>query len=44
VGLPVVDGSFFQARGYARLPFGGATAARVALRDALAKWSELYGA
>ena len=44
VGLPVVDGSFFQAPGYARLPFGGATAARAALMDALRTWSEMRNA
>ena len=43
VGLPVVDGSFFQAPGYARLPFGGATAACAALVGALGAWSELHG-
>ena len=42
VGLPVVDGSFFQAPGFARLPFGGATAARAALVGALDTWSELH--
>ena len=41
VGLPVVDGSFFEAPGYARLPFGGVTAARAALVDALRTWSEM---
>ncbi|MCY7301994.1 MAG: pyridoxal phosphate-dependent aminotransferase [Thermoleophilia bacterium] len=41
VGLPVVDGAAFQAPGYARLPFGGATAARVALNEALERWSRL---
>ena len=35
VGLPVVDGAAFQAPGYARLPFGGARAAEVALTRAL---------
>lgn len=40
VGLPVVDGTHFQARGYARLPFGGAAAALPALQDALARWTE----
>ena len=39
VGLPVVDGAAFQAPGYARLPFGGATAAQVALHKALDQWS-----
>lgn len=41
VGLPVVDGAAFQAPGYARLPFGGATAAQVALSRALEQWSGL---
>lgn len=39
-GLPVVDGAHFQAPGYARLPFGGAAAAREALSTALARWAE----
>ncbi len=38
-GLPVVDGSHFQAPGYARLPFGGAAAAAEALRAALGRWA-----
>lgn len=41
VGLPVVDGAAFQAPGYARLPFGGAAAATVALRGALERWTTL---
>lgn len=43
VGLPVVDGVHFQAPGYARLPFGGAVEAAVALKRALARWSERLG-
>jgi aminotransferase len=43
VGLPVVDGAAFQAPGYARLPFGGATEAQAALKDALEAWSDLSG-
>ncbi len=43
VGLPVVDGVHFQAPGYARLPFGGAAEARVALTEALARWAEAHG-
>lgn len=38
VGLPVVDGRQFQAPGWARLPFGGAEAARGELEAALAAW------
>jgi aspartate/methionine/tyrosine aminotransferase len=44
VGLPVVDGRFFQAHGSARLPSGGATAARAALVAALGAWSEMHTA
>jgi len=40
VGLPVVDGRHFQAPGRARLPFGGAVAARDALGNALERWAE----
>ena len=39
VGLPVVDGAAFEGPGYARLPFGGAAAAEVALRNALDRWA-----
>jgi aminotransferase len=38
-GLPVVDGVHFQAPGYARLPFGGAADAEVALAAALGNWA-----
>ena len=41
LGLPVVDGAAFQAPGYARLPFGGAAAARAALTRALGHWVEI---
>ncbi|MGI8973845.1 MAG: pyridoxal phosphate-dependent aminotransferase [Gaiella sp.] len=44
VGLPVVDGFQFQAPGYARLPFGGATEARPALERALARFVALRAA
>ena len=39
-GLPVVDGAHFQAPGYARLPFAGATSAAEALTAALAHWAD----
>lgn len=39
VGIPVVDGVHFQAPGFARLPFGGAAAARPALDGALQAWT-----
>lgn len=42
VGLPVVDGSAFQAAGYARLPFGGAVEASAGLSAALDRWAELH--
>jgi aminotransferase len=42
-GLPVVDGAAFQAPGYARLPFGGATVAQAALTRALETWSDIAG-
>ena len=42
VGLPVVDGSAFQAPGYARLAFGGAVAASVCLSRALGRWAEQH--
>ncbi len=42
VGLPVVEGSAFQAPGYARLPFGGAVEARAQLSNALSRWADLY--
>lgn len=42
-GLPVVDGAHFHAPGRARLPFGGAVAARPALESALAAWAETHG-
>ena len=38
-GVPVVDGTHFQAPGYARLPFAGATRAEEALVAALARWA-----
>ena len=41
VGLPVVDGAAFEGPGYARLPFGGAAEAQVALRNALDRWAQL---
>jgi hypothetical protein len=41
VGLPVVDGAVFEGPGYARLPFGGAAEAQVALRNALDRWAQL---
>ena len=41
VGLPVVDGTHFQAPGYARLPFGGAAEAASELETALARWAAL---
>jgi aspartate aminotransferase len=37
-GLPVVDGAYFQAPGFARLPVGGAAEARAALERALARF------
>jgi len=43
VGLPVVDGTHFQAPGRARLPFGGADEARPALERALALWAASRG-
>ncbi len=39
-GIPAVDGSHFQAPGWARVPFGGAAAAEAALDAALAGWAE----
>ncbi len=39
-GIPVVDGSHFQAPGWARVPFGGAAGAEAALDAALARWAE----
>jgi aminotransferase len=39
-GLPVVDGAHFHAPGCARLPFGGAAAAKEALSRALARFAE----
>jgi aspartate aminotransferase len=44
VGLPVVDGAAFEGPGYARVPFGGAAEAQVALRNALDHWVELHAA
>lgn len=41
IGLPVVDGAAFQAPGFARLPFGGAAAARETLTRALERWHDL---
>ena len=41
VGLPVVDGVHFQAPGFARLPFGGASEARPELEQALARFAAL---
>ena len=38
-GIPAVDGAHFQAPGWARIPFGGAAGAEVALRTALARWA-----
>jgi aspartate/methionine/tyrosine aminotransferase len=38
-GVPVVDGAYFQAPGYARLPFAGAARAEEALVAALARWA-----
>ena len=43
VGLPVVDGTHFQAPGFARLPFGGATRAQDDLTRALARWASPAG-
>jgi len=42
VGLPVVDGAAFEGPGYARLPFGGAAEARLALSNALERWAQLH--
>lgn len=44
VGLPVVDGAAFQAPGYARLPFGGATAASATLTRALGRFAAQHAA
>ena len=41
-GIPAVDGRHFQAPGWARVPFGGAAAARVALDEALAGWARAH--
>jgi aspartate/methionine/tyrosine aminotransferase len=38
-GLPVVDGSHFQAPGYARLPVAGAARAEAQLAAALSRWA-----
>ena len=39
-GVPAVDGVHFQAPGWARVPFGGAAAARAELERALARFAE----
>ncbi len=39
-GIPAVDGVHFQAPGWARVPFGGAAAARAELDRALARFAE----
>jgi aspartate/methionine/tyrosine aminotransferase len=39
-GLPVVDGVHFQAPGFARLPFAGASRSAEALTAALARWAD----
>lgn len=38
-GIPAVDGSHFQMPGWARVPFGGAAAAREHLDAALQRWA-----
>lgn len=38
-GIPAVDGLHFQAPGWARVPFGGASACRDALEEALRRWA-----
>lgn len=43
VGLPVVDGADLHAPGWARLPFGGASACRPQLEAALAAWAVAHG-
>ena len=37
-GVPAVDGRHFQAPGWARLPFGGASGSRELLETALARF------
>ena len=39
-GIPAVDGSHFQAPGWARVTFGGAASAEAALEAALSRWAE----
>lgn len=39
-GIPAVDGAYFQAPDWARVPFGGAAAAADELAAALCRWSE----
>jgi aspartate/methionine/tyrosine aminotransferase len=39
-GIPAVDGSHFQAPGWARVPFGGASSAEAALDAALSRFAE----